>query len=82
MFVLRSTYDRELAIAHRISQRACEVRDEIKEIGLGLVRDTEVWRRRALAAEGELAKRKAHAVSNLRQNRKTKKDFAAVIPLG
>lgn len=41
------------------------------------------WADRAIAAEGELAKRKAHAISNLRQNRrKTKKDFAAVIPLG
>ena len=58
MFVLKSTYDKTAKLA----KAACISRDLWK-------RTAEKFQERALRAEGELARRKAHAVSNLKQNR-------------
>lgn len=58
MFVLKSTLDKTAKLA----KAACISRDLWKCTA-------ETFQERALAAEGELARRRARAVSNLKQNR-------------
>jgi hypothetical protein len=60
MIVLKSKHDRELKLAHDASKAACISRDLWRTAAKG-------FEARAIAAEAELAKRKAHAISNLRQ---------------